>query len=193
VNPSEVHINLVVYDAEAAASGLRVAALKLLGAAERSADPDAVEYFYRAYYCVLALAALYERFQAFPLNSEAAAAHALPALCGNWRYLMGDLDQPQFPTLTMLGAADMAGGLVQESVEQRAAHGERQLQLRVERDENGEWAAAVDARLEPSVAEDAFASIGRHVARFIEWVKHRSARAGVSGGAGDPALPAPTA
>lgn len=187
--PSEVHINLVVYDAEAAASGLRVAALKLLRAAERSADADSADYLHRAYYCVLALAALYERFQTFPLEDERKAAQALPALCGNWRYLMGDLEQPQFPALAMLGADSMAGSLVQDTVERRVAQGERVLQLLVERDENGAWAAAVDARPEPSPAEDALALIGRHAARVIEWAKPRSTKAGVRGRV----LPAPMA
>jgi hypothetical protein len=192
VIPTEVHINLVVYDTGAAASGLRVAALKLLRGAERSADPDAAEYFYRAYYCMLALAAFYERFETLSLENEAEAANSPPALCGNWRYLLGDLEAEEFPALAMLSPHSVAGDLVEETT-QRSAQGEHVLQFLVERDEKGQWAAAVDALPEPSLAEDALDFIWDHALRIAEWVKRRTKKPHIESPSVDPALPAPTA
>ena len=190
--PAEVHISLVVYDADAAASGLRVASQKLLNSAERSADVETADYFYRAYYCVLALADFYERFQTVSLDSEAEAANAMPALCANWRYLLGDLEAEEFPALAMLSTDSVAGDLVEQTA-QRAAQGEPVLQFLVERDELGQWAAAADALPEPSLAEDALDFIWDHAAQIAEWVKSRTKKPGVGGPGVDPALPAPTA
>ena len=187
-----MHINLVVYDADAAASGLRVASQKLLNSAERSADVETADYFYRAYYCVLALADFYERFQTVSLDSEAEAANAMPALCANWRYLLGDLEAEEFPALAMLSSDSVTGDLVEQTA-RRAVQGEPVLQFLVERDEHGQWAAAADALPEPSLAEDALDFIWDRVAQIAEWVKSRTKKPGVGGPAVDPALPAPTA
>jgi hypothetical protein len=192
VIPTEVHINLVVYDADAAASGLRVASQKLLNSAERSADVETADYFYRAYYCVLALADFYERFQIVSLDSEAEAANALPGLCANWRYLLGDLEAEEFPALAMLSSDSVVGDLIEQTA-QRCAQGEPVLQFLVERDEDGQWAAAADALPEPSVADDALDFVWDRAAQIAEWVKSRMKKPGARGPAVDPALPAPTA
>ncbi len=181
--PTELHIKLVVYNADAA-DGLHAAALKILDEAEATVDPDKAEYLYRAYWCVLAVDAAYARFRAFSLDAQTEAVHALPDMYLEWRLLMEDLkwigreEEGPFQRLAMLSPGAMAGDLVQQTAEQTAT--KEGLQFYIRRDEEGAWTTAVGGIAPPQRDEGRLQSIWRRLQSAITWASEAAAQVEVS-------------
>lgn len=177
--PTEVHIQLVVYDAQAMA-GLRIAAINLLKAAQRSVDPDAIEYFHRAYFCVVAAEAAYARLQGVTIEHQSEAVHALPDLCRDWCGLMEDMRWPEraeeaaFPGLSSLCAGHVVGDLVEDAVRRSSSTEERALQFLLDRNDRGEWVAGVDALAPPAFVESRLLSLWRRLQRITARFGHRA-------------------